>query len=100
MMRIICVASVIGVLWMGSAQAADQTSRLKNASTVLSELRAAPDKGIPEDLWNKADCVAVIPSVKKAAFVFGGEYGKGVMSCRTGQGRSGPVVLEREQGRR
>jgi len=65
---------------------------------VLSELRAAPDKGIPEDLWNKADCVAVIPSVKKAAFVFGGEYGKGVMSCRTGKGWSAPVFLELEKG--
>ena len=97
-MRIVCLASVISVLLMGSAQAADETSRLRNAVTVLNDLRDTPDKGIPEDLWNKADCVAVIPSVKKAAFVFGGEYGKGVMSCRNGKGWSAPIFLELEKG--
>src|ERR671937_2390619 len=82
---------------MGSAYA-DQTSRLHNATAVLTELRSTPDKGIPEDLWNKAECVAVIPSVKKAAFIIGGEYGKGVMSCRTGKNWSAPVFLELEKG--
>ena len=65
---------------------------------IEAKLRAAPDKGIPEDLWNKADCVAVIPSVKKAAFVFGGEYGKGVMSCRSGDRWRAPVFLQLAKG--
>jgi SH3 domain-containing YSC84-like protein 1 len=77
---------------------ASEEARLKEASTVLSEMRAAPDKGIPQDLWDKAACVAVIPSVKKAAFVFGGEYGKGVVSCREGREWSAPVFIELEKG--
>ncbi len=85
------------MLWASAAQA-DQTSRLRNATTVLSELRGTPDKGIPEDLWNKAECIAVIPSVKKAAFIVGGEYGKGVMSCRSAKGWSAPLFLELEKG--
>jgi lipid-binding SYLF domain-containing protein len=47
---------------------------------------AAPDKAVSESLWNDAKCVAVIPSVTKAAFIVGGEYGKGVVSCRLGDG--------------
>jgi len=97
MMRIALFVSVLGVLSVGVASA-DQTSRLRNATSVLNELRATPDKGIPEELWNKADCVAVIPSVKKAAFIVGGEYGKGVMSCRNGKSWSAPVFLELEKG--
>ena len=96
-MKIALLAALFSVLWMGSALA-DQTSRLKNATAVVNELRAAPDKGIPEDLWNKAECVGVIPSVKKAAFIIGGEYGRGVMSCRAGKGWSAPVFLELEKG--
>jgi SH3 domain-containing YSC84-like protein 1 len=97
MKRIALFVSVLGVLSVGVASA-DQTSRLRNATSVLNELRATPDKGIPEDLWAKADCVAVIPSVKKAAFIIGGEYGKGVMSCRNAKAWSAPVFLELEKG--
>jgi len=97
MKRIAFLASVFSVMCIGSASA-DQTSRLRNATSVLNELRATPDKGIPEELWNKAECVAVIPSVKKAAFIVGGEYGKGVLSCRNGKSWSAPVFLELEKG--
>ena len=77
---------------------ASEEARLKEASEVLTALRATPDKAIPQDVWDKAACVAVIPSVKKAAFVFGGEYGKGVVSCRTANAWSAPVFLELEKG--
>jgi SH3 domain-containing YSC84-like protein 1 len=97
MKRISLFVSVLGVLSVGVASA-DQNSRLRNATSVLNELRATPDKGIPEELWNKAECVAVIPSVKKAAFIVGGEYGKGVMSCRNAKAWSAPVFLELEKG--
>jgi lipid-binding SYLF domain-containing protein len=96
-MTVALLVGVVGVLWAGLAQA-DQTSRLRNATSVLQEMRSAPDKGISEDLWNRAECVAVIPSVKKAAFVIGGEYGKGVLSCRSGKGWSAPVFIELEKG--
>jgi len=76
----------------------EEVKRLNEAGAVLTELRNVPDKGIPEDLWNKAECVVVIPSLKKGAFVVGGEYGAGVMSCRKGQQWSGPVFMQLAKG--
>jgi lipid-binding SYLF domain-containing protein len=73
-------------------------SRIDESATVLTELHAAPDKDVPQDLWDRATCVIVIPSVKKAAFVFGGEYGKGLMSCRKGGGWSAPVFMQLQKG--
>jgi lipid-binding SYLF domain-containing protein len=58
--------------------------RLRNASTVLTEILNIPDD-IPQDLLDKADCVVFFPSVLKAAFVVGGSYGRGAMTCRTGE---------------
>jgi len=75
-----------------------EAKRLGEAATVLSELRGTPDSGIPEDLWNKAQCVMVIPSMKKAAFVIGGEAGSGVMSCRRANGWSAPVFMHLAKG--
>jgi SH3 domain-containing YSC84-like protein 1 len=80
-----------------AALSKDEVKRLSQAATIISELRNSPDKGIPEQLWNKAQCVVVIPSMKKAAFVFGGEYGSGVMSCRT-KGWSAPVFMQLAKG--
>jgi len=65
-----------------AAISSDETKRLSEAGAILAELRGSPDKGIPEELWTRAECVVVIPSMKKAAFIVGGEYGSGVMSCR------------------
>lgn len=62
-----------------------EQQRLKDAYDVLKAVLGMPDKGIPRDLLNKADCVVIFPSVKKAAFVVGGSYGRGVMTCRSGQ---------------
>jgi lipid-binding SYLF domain-containing protein len=76
----------------------DEIKRLKESATVLNELRDAPDIGIPTDLWNRARCVLVIPSLKKAAFVFGGEYGSGVMSCRQANTWSAPVFMKLAKG--
>jgi SH3 domain-containing YSC84-like protein 1 len=77
---------------------ADETKRLSESGRILQELRAAPDKGIPEELWTKAACVIVIPSMKKAAFVVGGEYGSGVMSCRSANQWSAPVFMQLAKG--
>jgi len=72
--------------------------RVEESATVLTEIHSAPDKDIPKELWDRATCVIVIPSVKKAAFVFGGEYGKGLMSCRKAGGWSAPVFMELQKG--
>ena len=85
----------------GSAYAAltkDEVKRLDASARVVAELREAPDRAIPEDLWRKAQCVVVVPGMKRAAFIVGGEYGAGVMSCRRGDGWSAPVFLTLEKG--
>jgi lipid-binding SYLF domain-containing protein len=69
--------------------AKDEKDRLQNAGTVIQEILNIPDD-IPQDLLDKARCVAVMPSVLKAAFVVGGSYGRGAMVCRTGRDFTGP----------
>jgi lipid-binding SYLF domain-containing protein len=76
----------------------DEVTRLREGAAILTELRGSPDKGIPEDLWKRAECVLVIPSVKKAAFIVGGEYGSGVMSCRMSTAWSNPVFMQLAKG--
>src|SRR5262249_4039202 len=76
----------------------NQTKRLEEAATVLREIHSTPDKDIPQALWDKARCVVVVPGLKKAAFLIGGEYGKGVMSCRNDGGWSAPIFMELGKG--
>lgn len=67
--------------------------RVEAAGTVLDEIQAAPDQGIPEEVLGSAECVAVIPSLLKAGFVVGGRFGRGVASCRTPKGWSAPAFF-------
>ena len=67
-----------------------EDDRLKASYTVLKEILGTPDKGIPSDLLAKAECVVVYPSVKKFAIGIGGSYGRGVITCRSGQDFHGP----------
>jgi lipid-binding SYLF domain-containing protein len=76
----------------------DEMKKLNEATTVLSEFRGASDNGIPERIWAKAECVVVIPSVKKAGFIVGGEFGSGVMSCRHDGHWGAPVFMELAKG--
>ncbi len=75
-----------------------ETERLSNSAKVFGEIMAAPDKAIPGDLLDKAECVAIIPSMKKAGFIAGARYGKGMISCRnsakTAWGPPAMVILE------
>jgi lipid-binding SYLF domain-containing protein len=99
-MKRLIVASSILCLAATSAFAApskDEVKRLSEAGAILTELRNTPEKGIPEDLFEKAECVIVIPSMKKAAFVVGGEYGAGVMSCHN-RDWSAPVFMQLAKG--
>ena len=64
----------------------------------MHEIMSAPDKGIPEEILGKAQCVGIIPGVKKAGFIVGAKYGKGILVCRTGQGWSGPSTVIVEGG--
>jgi len=66
-----------------------ETDRLENCGMVIKEVMDIPDN-IPEDLLDKADCIIVFPSVLKAAFIVGGSYGRGAMTCRSGEHFTGP----------
>lgn len=93
---------LMGVLAAASLLAEELSSgakkRIEDAGHVLREIHAAPDRDVPKELWDRAACVVVVPSLKKAAFVFGGEYGRGLMSCRHDGAWSGPVVMGIEKG--
>lgn len=67
--------------------------RLRASADVLHEMLGAPDKGIPRDLLEKAQCVMIIPGVKKAGFIVGGDYGKGYGMCRHAGGWTGPAPI-------
>jgi len=86
---------------VSAADAEKDEDRLKNSGTVLKEILDVPDD-IPQDLLDKADCVVVFPSVLKAAFIVGGSYGRGAMSCRRGEDFRGlwgaPTMMALEGG--
>jgi lipid-binding SYLF domain-containing protein len=74
--------------------------RLQESARDLHEIMSTPDKGIPQDLMNKAYCVVIVPSLKKGAFVVGAEYGKGFATCREhmGMGWGAPAAIKVEGG--
>ena len=76
-----------------SGERAKDLERIQAATTVLQEIMAAPDKGIPQEILTSAKCVAIVPSLKKAGFGLGGQYGRGVASCRTDAGWSAPAFF-------
>ena len=75
------------------AQEETPDKRLRHSAATFREIMATPDKSIPRDLLHHAECVVIVPGMKKAAFVVGGEYGKGFAVCRTGTGWSGPSAV-------
>lgn len=79
---------------------ADAPKRLGDAADVLTEIMSAPDKGIPQDLLAKSECIVIVPGLKKGAFIVGAKYGKGFMSCRkkSGVGWSAPGSIRVEGG--
>jgi lipid-binding SYLF domain-containing protein len=78
----------------------ETAKRLEEAAAVFSEVMATPDKAIPQDLLEKAHCIVIVPGLKKGAFIVGGKYGKGYLSCRKkkGVGWSAPGTVRIEGG--
>ena len=90
-----------GVLALTTAAAANKSiERCDRAAEVLDEIMTASDRSIPQDLIARAECMAIVPGVKKGGFIFAGRYGKGVISCRGegGEGWSGPSTVRIEGG--
>jgi lipid-binding SYLF domain-containing protein len=95
------VGALLVTLFFPAAASADEketAERLKGAADTLTALTEAPDKGVPLSLIKKARCVVVVPSLKSAAFIVGGDYGRGVVSCRTAGGWSAPAGVRVEGG--
>jgi len=90
----------IGLIAAGLLHGAVAPDRLVDAADMMTDIMAAPDKGIPQDLLEKSQCIVVVPGVKKGAFIFGGKYGKGFMLCRkeSGVGWSAPAAVRVEGG--
>jgi len=98
--RLLCfvIAGILVCCTLATAASTkDVGDRVVAAAVVLKEVAEMPEKGIPTDLLNKSVCVAVVPSMKKGGFVFGANYGKGVISCRTNSGEgpwSSPSMIQ------
>jgi lipid-binding SYLF domain-containing protein len=96
------LAIIAGLALTTSLLAIDNETnkRLGAAASVFSEVMATPDKAIPQDLLEKAYCVVIVPDLKTGAFLVGGKYGKGFLSCRsrTGTGWSAPAAVRIEGG--
>jgi SH3 domain-containing YSC84-like protein 1 len=96
--KTVCTTTALTITMTIAANAATDMAkldqRIEAAHQVLHELMATPDKGIPDDIAAKATCVAVVPGFKKGAFLVGGQYGQGVVTCRTGHGWSAPAFIQ------
>ena len=88
----VLIAAIVGsTMAVAAEEPSEQVKRMDAAATVLDEIMGTPDKGIPEELLDSAKCVAVIPSMVKIGFVFGGRHGRGIATCRTATGWSAPA---------
>src|ERR1035438_294505 len=76
----------------------DLQARIDASKVVLDQIMAAKDRGIPMNILQQATCIGVVPGLLKGAFVFGGQYGQGVVTCRTGHGWSAPVFIRMAGG--
>ena len=88
---VLLAAAATAVYAADASQTAD--SRLDSAKTVIDQIMSNTTNSIPANIAHKAQCVAVVPGMKKGAFIVGGSYGQGVVTCRTSHGWSGPVFI-------
>jgi lipid-binding SYLF domain-containing protein len=101
MLKRILIATTLVLLVTLTAVASDReddVTRTDKATQVFKEIMSAPDRGIPQDLLESAKCIAIIPGDVKFAFIFGGNYGRGLATCRTGHGWSAPMFLAIDGG--
>src|SRR6266853_225907 len=83
---------------LAGKEKAEPLQRLDEAVAVFQDIMATPDRSIPQDLLDKAHCIVIVPGLKKGAFIIGGKYGKGFISCRKTAGWSAPGTIRVEGG--
>ncbi len=94
----VCLSLVMTCSAFAASSKEDLQARLDSAKNVMDQIMKAEDNSIPSNILQQATCVAVIPGLIKGAFVFGGQYGQGVVTCRTGHGWSAPVFIRAAGG--
>lgn len=94
----ICLSFLLAPMAVAASSKEDLQDRIDAAKLVLDQIMNAKDSTIPSNILRSATCVAVVPSLVKGAFVFGAQYGQGVVTCRTGHGWSGPVFIRMAGG--
>ena len=94
----ICLCFLLSGPAFAESSKEDLQARIDSAKAVMEQIMGAQDRSIPMNILQQATCVAVVPGLLKGAFVFGGQYGQGVVTCRTGHGWSGPVFIRMAGG--
>ena len=94
----ICLCFLLSCSAFAASSREDLQARIDSAKTVLDQILNAQDHSIPLNILQQATCVGVVPGLIKGAFVFGGQYGQGVVTCRTGHGWSAPVFIRMAGG--
>ncbi|MGO9433784.1 MAG: lipid-binding SYLF domain-containing protein [Terracidiphilus sp.] len=94
----ICLCFLVAGPAFAASSKQDLQDRIDSAKTVMEQIMTAGDRSIPLNILQQATCVAIVPSLIKGAFVFGAQYGQGVVTCRTGHGWSGPVFIRMAGG--
>jgi lipid-binding SYLF domain-containing protein len=95
---LLCLCLMLPSVALAGSSRKDLQTRINAAKEVLDEIMAADDNSIPMDILEQATCVGVVPGMKKGAFIWGGQYGQGVVTCRTGHGWSAPVFIRMAGG--
>src|SRR5450759_242853 len=81
-----------------AAKGEDSEKRIRESANVFTEIMSAPDKGIPQEILEKAQCIGIVPNMKRAGFIVGAKYGKGILVCRSGSRWSSPSTIRIEGG--
>lgn len=97
-MKYAILALALAPACLFAASEASDAKLISQSTEVFQDIMSTPDRGIPHDILAKAQCVGIIPNLKKAGFIVGAKYGKGVFVCRSAQGWSAPEVVRIEGG--
>jgi len=97
-MKFLFVTLALTPVLLFAESRSDSMDRIHDAANVFQEIMNAPDRGIPQNILDNAQCIGIIPGVKKAGFIVGAKYGKGVMVCRAHNGWSAPSTVVVEGG--
>ena len=100
LLTILAIGAVISPLALAADRESKAAERLDESADVITDMMHASDKGVPQDLMNKAQCVIIVPNMKRAGFIFGAKYGRGFSMCRRpgGAGWSAPAAMRIEGG--